>query len=386
MTSSSFSFSDDDNRWMQRAIELAKKGCYTTTPNPNVGCVIVKDDVCVGEGWHLAAGGPHAEIHALRMAGEQARGATAYVTLEPCSHYGRTPPCAEALKKAGVARVVAAMVDPNPTVSGNGFSILEQAGIQSEWGLLQQDAEALNPGFTTRMREKRPFVRCKMAASMDGRTALANGESKWITGAEARADVQHWRALSCALISSAETVITDNASLTVRASQFPNPSDMNDYETLPEQIRQPVRIIIDNQCRLTPDLALFSHESPIVLVRAESSTGYDVEFPAFVEQWVVKSAENHVCLVDLLARIHQQNWHTLLLEAGAKLAGAFYAQSLIDEIVLYQAPCFMGHQSRGLFELPDYQTMAEVSRCETTSVCQVGADVRLIVKPVSEKS
>ena len=271
-------FTPDDHKYMQRAIELARLGHFTTSPNPRVGCVIVKNAEVVGEGYHARAGAGHAEVNALAMAGERARGATAYVTLEPCSHYGRTPPCAQALVKAGVSHVVSAMVDPNPQVSGRGIKILQDAGISTQTGLLENDARELNPGFIRLMSTGLPYVRCKLAASLDGKTAMASGESKWITSKQARQDVQRLRAQSCAIISGADSILTDNAKMTVRWHELGWIK-----ESYPEeQLRQPVRVIIDTQNRLTPKLALFEHDSAIILIR--SAIENLPSWPHFVEQ------------------------------------------------------------------------------------------------------
>lgn len=259
-------FSDLDFAMMSRAIKLAKRGIYTTAPNPNVGCVIVRDEEIVGEGYHHRAGEPHAEVHAMRMAGEKAVGATAYVTLEPCSHYGRTPPCAEGLIKAKVARVVCAMVDPNPKVAGRGIQMLRDAGIEVQIGLLEQDALALNPGFIKYMRTGMPFVQLKMAASLDGQSALSNGQSQWITSPAARQDVQRYRAISGGILSTSKTVIDDNASLNVRWDDLPN-SVQAHY--LQEELRQPVRVILDRQNHLTDALKLFHTDGERVIVRSD---------------------------------------------------------------------------------------------------------------------
>ncbi|RAH30864.1 bifunctional diaminohydroxyphosphoribosylaminopyrimidine deaminase/5-amino-6-(5-phosphoribosylamino)uracil reductase RibD, partial [Vibrio vulnificus] len=247
-------FTAIDRQMMLRAIALAKRGLYTTAPNPNVGCVLLRDGEIVGEGFHFRAGEPHAEVHAMRMAGDKAKGATAYVTLEPCSHYGRTPPCAEGLIKAGVSRVVCAMEDPNPQVAGRGFAMLREAGIEVSVGLLQTEAEALNPAFIKRMKTGMPFVQLKMAASLDGQTALANGKSQWITSPQARRDVQRFRAQSGAILSTSKTVIADNASLNVRWSELPS----SVQRALPqEQLRQPTRVVLDRQAELSPELKLY---------------------------------------------------------------------------------------------------------------------------------
>lgn len=251
---------------MREALRLAERGLYTVSPNPAVGAVIVKNGEIVGKGYHRKAGEPHAEVYALREAGEKAKGATAYVTLEPCSHYGRTPPCAEALIKAGVSRVVAAMVDPNPKVSGKGIATLREAGIEADTGLLSDEAEALNRGFLQRMRTGRPYVRLKLGISIDGRTALNNGVSHWITSSSSRSDVQRYRAMSSAIMSTSETLKVDNPTLSVRWNELP----LEVQSVLkPEDVRQPVRVIVDSRSRVTGDKAIFSVKSPVLLLRRE---------------------------------------------------------------------------------------------------------------------
>ena len=290
-------FSLADYKFMQGAINLAKRGHFTTSPNPRVGCVIVLNDEIVGEGYHQKAGQGHAEVHALKQAGNKAKGATAYVTLEPCSHYGLTPPCAEALIKAQVGHVIAAMVDPNPKVSGRGLELLNAAGITTQFGLLEQDARALNPGFIQLMTTKLPYVRVKLAASLDGKTAMASGESQWITSSEARTDVQRLRAQSCAVVCGADSVIFDAAKMTVRWH------DLGELKNSYAQadVRQPVRIIIDGKNRLTPDLAIFQSESKILLIRHTIEN--DLTWPHFVEQVPMVKAKNsdHIDLRALLA-------------------------------------------------------------------------------------
>ena len=254
-----------DERYMARALELARRGRFTTTPNPNVGCVIVRDGEIVGEGWHHRAGEPHAEVHALRMAGEKAKGATAYVTLEPCSHHGRTPPCCDALIAAGVSRVVAAMQDPNPQVAGRGLYRLQQAGIEVSHGLMMSEAEALNRGFLKRMRTGFPWIQLKLGASLDGRTAMASGESQWITSAAARRDVQQLRAQSSAILTSSATVLADDPSLTVRWGELNEDARQQlDEATL----RQPIRVVIDSQQRVTPQHRLMSQPGETWLMRS----------------------------------------------------------------------------------------------------------------------
>ncbi|MGL5949714.1 MAG: bifunctional diaminohydroxyphosphoribosylaminopyrimidine deaminase/5-amino-6-(5-phosphoribosylamino)uracil reductase RibD, partial [Aeromonas sp.] len=319
-------FSADDHRFMSHALALAALGRYTTAPNPCVGAVLVRDGQIVGEGWHPKAGAPHAEVFALRQAGSNARGATAYVTLEPCSHHGRTPPCAQALIDAGVTRVVAAMIDPNPLVAGRGLHLLSEAGITADFGLLASEAEALNTGFFKRMRSGFPRVTVKMGASLDGRTALSNGESQWITGAPARSDVQRLRAGACVVLSSAQTVIMDNASLTVRWAQLPA-SVQAEYPAA--SVRQPLRVIVDRHNRVTPDLALFNAEhshSPILLARHQAAG----DFPHWVTQLEVPLLDDQLDLVSLFMLLAKRGINNVLVEAGATLCGALLSKGLVD--------------------------------------------------------
>ncbi len=363
-------FSEADHHFMSRAIELAKKGRFTTTPNPNVGCVIVKEGEVVGEGYHKKAGEGHAEVNALRQAGDKAVGATAYVTLEPCSHHGRTPPCAEGLIKAGVKRVVAAMVDPNPSVAGKGLAMLAEAGIETASGLLEIQAEALNLGFLKRMRTGMPYVTCKLAASLDGKTALANGASKWITGAEARRDVQMFRAESCAIISGADTVIVDDARLNVRYEEL----DSDELDT--QELRQPLRVIVDSQNRLTPELALFSVAAPILILRTQLDN--DTNWPHFVSQLVVpKNAEGKVDLTTAAALLADRGINSLWLESGATLAGRFHELGLIDRYIVYLAPKLIGDTGRSLINLPELTQMDRVHGLRFEEIKQIGDDIRI---------
>lgn len=357
---------------MNIAIELAKKGRFTTTPNPNVGCVIVKDNEIVGRGYHQLAGDAHAEVYALRQAADNAQGATAYVTLEPCSHHGRTPPCAQGLINAGVQRVVAAMVDPNPKVAGKGLAMLQQAGIETAYGLLEDEARALNRGFLKRMEQGLPYVTCKLAASLDGKTALNNGQSKWITGPLARRDVQQFRAQSCAILTGADTVIVDDAKLNVR-------SDECDIE-LPQghTLRQPVRVIIDSQNRLTPDLALFQIQAPIIIFRTHLDNNH--QWPHFVEQIELPTEQTKVSCRAALKELANRGINTVWLESGATLAGVFAQQQLIDEYVVYLAPKLIGHQGKSLFNLPEITMMENVNQLEFTDVTQIGDDIRVTAK------
>ncbi|UTM56609.1 bifunctional diaminohydroxyphosphoribosylaminopyrimidine deaminase/5-amino-6-(5-phosphoribosylamino)uracil reductase RibD [Photobacterium sp. CCB-ST2H9] len=365
-------FTPTDHAMMRRAISLARRGRFTTAPNPNVGCVIVKDDTVIGEGFHYRAGEPHAEVFALRAAGENARGATAYVTLEPCSHYGRTPPCAEALIAAGVSRVVCAMVDPNPQVAGRGVAMLRDAGIEVETGLLEADALALNPGFIKRMKTGLPYVQLKLAASLDGRTALANGASQWITGPEARADVQRFRAQSGAILSTSATVLADNPSLNVRWQEL---GERTQSEYPQPELRQPVRVIIDSQNRLQPTQRLFSLPGKVLLARGQADT---LSWPENVSQLVVPVQENgQLDLTALMQALARQDINHLWVEAGAGLAGALVRAGLVDELILYQAPKLMGSDSRGLMDLHGLSAMSEVPSLVLKDVRMVGQDIRI---------
>ena len=355
--------------YMARAIELAKKGRFTTTPNPNVGCVLVKDNHIIGEGFHQLAGQGHAEVNALAVAGENAKGATAYVTLEPCSHYGRTPPCAEGLKAAGVVKVIAAMVDTNPQVAGKGLKILSDAGIEVAFGLLEQQARALNLGFFKRMEQGLPYVTCKMAASIDGKTALKNGQSKWITGSAARQDVQLHRAQSCAILTGADTVITDDAKLNVRLSELP--------QALPTELplRQPVRVIIDSQNRLTPELAVFNIESEIIIftTKVDKST----QWPHFVRHIEVPQQNNKVNLTSVLAHLAKLQFNHVYLEAGATLAGKMTELNLIDEYIFYLAPKLMGCDAKSLVNFAPLTDMQNTVNLTFKECVKIGDDLRI---------
>lgn len=370
-------FSKADHEFMARAIKLAQQGRFSTSPNPNVGCVLVKNGEIIGEGFHQVAGQGHAEVNALAdaaMRAQNVKGATAYVTLEPCSHHGKTPPCADALVNAGVARVVAAMVDPNPAVAGRGMKRLQQAGIEAQSGLLTAQAEQLNLGFLKRMRSNMPFVSCKLAASLDGKTALKNGSSKWITSSDARNDVQQLRAQACAIISGADTVLVDNAQLNVRMHFGSVAKEVG--------IRQPLRVIIDTNHRLTPELALFAQPSPIIIIRT-SQKGIDnsVEWPHFVEQLTVEaSSTGKACLTDVLKQLAKKQVNHVLVEAGKTLAGQFAAQNLIDEFIFYLAPKLMGAQSQSLLELPEFTAMNQALELEFRDLRQVGADLRITAR------
>lgn len=372
-----------DTECMSRAIKLARKGLYTTRPNPCVGCVVTRDDKIIGEGFHIKAGGPHAEVHALAMAVEHVGGTdklsntTAYVTLEPCSHYGRTPPCAEALIKHGITRVVVAVEDPNPQVSGRGIKMLREAGIQVDVGLLKEEASQINPGFMKRMQSSLPWVTVKMAASLDGKTALSNGVSKWITGPESRRDVQRLRARHCALVTGIETVLIDDPSLNVRHDELGCLAD----ELGSDELHQPLRVILDSKARLTSTAKLFSIESPILLVSCLDYPQAEQElWPEHVSHIRLDSdANGRVALAELFAYLGQ-SCNSVLIEAGATLAGSVITEKYADELILYQAMKILGSAGRNLISLPDYSTMAAIPSIELIDERKLGDDTRLTLK------
>lgn len=357
-----------DEYWMALAIKLAKKGLFTTSPNPRVGCVIVANNACVGEGYHVQAGSPHAEVNALASAGIAAQGATAYVTLEPCSHTGRTPPCADALIRAGVARVVIGMTDPNPVVKGNGIGKLTVAGIVVTTGVREADARALNPGFIKRMETGLPWVRVKLGASIDGKIALRNKASKWITGSEARHDVQRLRAMSCAIVTGSGTVLADDPSLLVRAD-----TALLDGYPLAE-IRQPVRVVLDSQQQLSPHYAMFNDGHPVWLVNQRS----EQPFSASVAQMHIElNAHNKIDLLTLLKQLAAKGINEVLVEAGAGLCGAFLSQGLVDELIVYQAPKLLGEKGVSMVNLPDYSSLNDVPQLHLVDVSPIAEDIRL---------
>ncbi len=365
------SFSADDHRFMARALQLAEQGLFSTRPNPRVGCVLVKDGRIVGEGAHLRAGQPHAEPLALRAAGEAARGATAYVTLEPCSHHGRTPPCADALIAAGVARVVAAMRDPNPRVAGQGLNRLREAGIAVESGLLEEQARALNPGFIKRMTQGLPYVRIKLAASLDGRTALASGESKWITSAAARADVHRLRARSCAILTGSGTVLADNPALTVR-----------DVEPPAHWPGQPLRVVLDSALVTPPGAAVLAdggamifHDPAAAVERAAALAAAGARLETAPRR------EGSLDVEAVLRRLAQLEINEVLVEAGPTLAGTVLRYGLVDELVIYLAPHLMGHDGAPLLRLPGIETMADRVPLTITDLRRVGDDLRIVARP-----
>ncbi|WLH12159.1 bifunctional diaminohydroxyphosphoribosylaminopyrimidine deaminase/5-amino-6-(5-phosphoribosylamino)uracil reductase RibD [Pseudomonas hefeiensis] len=363
-----------DAQYMARALELARRGHYTTHPNPRVGCVIVRDDQIVGEGWHIRAGEPHAEVHALRAAGEQARGATAYVTLEPCSHHGRTPPCADALVNAGVARVVAAMQDPNPEVAGRGLQRLRQAGIATQSGVLEGEARQLNQGFLKRMEHGLPFVRVKLAMSLDGRTAMESGESQWITGPAARSAVQRLRAQASVVLTGADTVLADNARLTVRADEL----GLDAQQTALIMSRPPLRVLVDGRLRVPLDAPFFKAGPALVA----TCMAVEEQYANGPECMIVAGADGQVDLHRLLVELAARDVNEVLVEAGPRLAGAFARQGLVDEFQIFIAGKFLGSSARPLLDWPLAQ-MKDAPELKITEIRAVGDDWRVIAIPVS---
>ncbi len=369
---------------MTLALRLAEQGLYSTQPNPRVGCVVVKNQQIIGQGAHLKAGGPHAEVFALRQAGAEAKGADVYVTLEPCNHHGRTPPCVDALIAAGVKRVVVAIQDPNPLVAGNGLQRLQAHGIQVETGLMQKEALSLNSGFISRMTHGRPYVRSKIAASLDGRTALNNGKSQWITGEAARLDVQHWRAQSCAIITGIGTVLADNPSMNVR---------------LENVTRQPLRVIVDSRLQTPADCkmleaAMMKHSPVIIIAYAQDANNKAAELAATGAELLHLPDGNNtqengvnarVNLAALLSHLAQCGINEVLVEAGQGLNGALLHANLIDEFIFYYAPKLMGADAKAMFAMPELTEMQQVTDLQILDVRQIGQDIRLRAIPLIPK-
>lgn len=369
----------DDQKFMALAIQLAKKGLYTTSPNPRVGCILVKDNEIIGQGFHIKAGQGHAEVNAIsdaRRLENDTQGATAYVTLEPCSHFGRTPPCSQGLIDAGIIRVVGAMTDPNPEVAGNGFRMLRNAGVEVIDRCLSSEAEKLNPGFIKRMKLagshqlQTPYVRLKMATSLDGRTAMQSGESQWITGTEARAEVQRIRAQSCAIVCGADSVLIDNPSMNVRVQS----DAMN-------EIRQPLRVIIDSQHRVNEHANIFAHPGKVLIVSPTdpdheiTSTRCDVMYAKIPSN----PNRTQVDLQRLLEWLAAHGMNEVLVETGARLAGAFIEADLVDELIVFTAPTLLGSQARPAFTLP-FDHMNQQIRWSWDDVRKVGNDLKLVLK------
>lgn len=370
------SFSVADRQYMARAIQLARQGLYTTSPNPRVGCVLVKNGQIVGEGFHLRAGEGHAEVNALAVAAGQAQGATAYVTLEPCSHYGRTPPCAEALTNAGVSRVVAAMVDPNPQVAGRGMTMLAEAGIETASGLLETEARALNPGFIKRMEQGLPYLTLKAASSLDGRTAMQSGESQWITGPQARCQVQRLRARSCAVVTGVESILHDDSALTVREAELA-------LDNAAEIVkRQPLRVVLDSQLRTPLTAKILTQPGRTLIVYCDAPAGrVDALAQAGAELVQLPALAGRVDLPALLRYLaDQQQCNEVLVETGATLAGAFIEQQLLDRLELFMAMKLLGSDARPLFDLP-LTRMAQQVPMTLLDSRQVGQDLWLSFQP-----
>jgi diaminohydroxyphosphoribosylaminopyrimidine deaminase / 5-amino-6-(5-phosphoribosylamino)uracil reductase len=357
-------FTATDRAYMARALALAERGLYTTTPNPRVGSVIVKEGIVIGEGFHLRAGEPHAEVNALsdaRARGGDTRGATLYVTLEPCNRHGRTPPCVDAVIAAGVSRVIAAMRDPNPD-QAKGGERLRAAGIDVAFGLLESDAYELNPGFVSRMTRGRPWVRGKLAASLDGRTALANGESQWITGDAARADGHAWRARACAILTGVGTVMQDDPQLTVRAVATP---------------RQPLRIVIDRHGQTPATARILADNHALIITAGERNAAW----PAALDVLTLPDADGRVDLPAMLRELATRGINELHVEAGAKLTGALLSAGLIDELLLYMAPALLGDPARGMFERETpLTTLAARTNVEWHSIDRIGGDLRVVAR------
>ena len=364
-----------DHACMSRALQLARRGLNTTHPNPRVGCVIVAGGEIVGQGWHVTAGGDHAEIMALREAGARAAGGTAFVTLEPCNHMGRTPPCVDALIGAGIARVVCAHRDPNPEVDGKGIRRLEEAGIEVQYGLLAGQAGTLNAGFIKRMQHGLPWVRVKLAQSMDGHISLANGASKWISGAEARADVQKWRARSDAILTGIGTVLADDPSLNVRDSN-------GSGDNLGDNLRQPLRVIADSRWR-TPEVSRLLHlPGPVLIAGLENRSYHRAVENLEAECRVFPVSNGHVDLHALLAHLGARGINELQVEAGSRLCGALLDQHLVDELLIYQAPLLLGGGAVSPFATPRLDNMDQRIHLEWLDSRRIGNDQRLRLKPV----
>jgi diaminohydroxyphosphoribosylaminopyrimidine deaminase/5-amino-6-(5-phosphoribosylamino)uracil reductase len=359
-------FSALDCTYMAHALRLAEQGLYTTTPNPRVGCVIVKNQKIVGEGAHLKAGEPHAEVHALRQAAGAAKGADIYVTLEPCSHTGKTPPCVNAVIEAQPQRVIVAMQDPNPLVSGRGIAALRDAGIEVLVGVLEAQANALNVGFVSRMVRHTPYVRSKIAASLDGKTALENGQSQWITSAPARLDVQHWRAQSCAIISGIGTVLADDPSLSVR---------------LPNARRQPLKVIVDSHLKTPVAAKVFQDGMALIAYAKDINHQSERLIAAGAQLLHCPNEAGQVDLKALLLALGQRGINDVMLEAGQGLNGAFLQADLVDEWLFYYAPKLLGGHAKALFSAPVFTSMQETIALTVLDVRQIGVDIRLRAKP-----
>jgi diaminohydroxyphosphoribosylaminopyrimidine deaminase/5-amino-6-(5-phosphoribosylamino)uracil reductase len=360
-----FVFTAEDHRYMARALELAERGLYTTTPNPRVGCVIVRDGAVVGEGWHERAGSPHAEVNALAQAGGHARGATAYVSLEPCAHQGRTGPCSRALLDGGIKRVVAAMRDPNPLVGGKGLEDLERAGVDVAAGVREDEARELNIGFVSRMTRGRPWVRMKIAASLDGRTALSNGKSQWITGEAARRDGHHWRARACAVLTGAGTVHEDDPRLTVR--EVPTS-------------RQPLRVVVDSRLETPPSAKVLEGGGALVACAREDKAKIAALKARGADVVVMPNSAGKVELPDLFRELARREVNEVHVEAGHRLNGSLMREGFVDELLVYLAAGILGDKARGMFELPDLAELSGRRELAVRDVRMIGPDIRVIAR------
>lgn len=352
---------------MARALRLAERGSLTTHPNPRVGCVVVRDGTVVGEGWHERAGEPHAEVHALRRAGERARGSDVFVNLEPCCHHGRTPPCTDALIAAGVRKVWVGMTDPNPQVAGQGLARLRAAGIEVVDGIAEAEARTLNRGFVSRMARRRPWVTLKLAASLDGRTAMASGESRWITGAEARADVHRLRARAGAVVTGVGTILADDPQLTAR--------------DVPGPVRQPDRIVLDSRARAPLSAQVWAEGARRFWVSSVTAQGCPAQVHAIR---VPPATDGSLDLGAALAALAEHEVNEVLVECGSRLAGALLQQSLVDELVLYLAPSLLGQGARPLASLTGVERLDQKLRLEWIDVRRIGGDLRVTARPVTE--
>lgn len=375
-------FTDSDRRFMTHAFELAERGFYSTRPNPRVGCVLVAGDEVIAEGWTAPAGGLHAEASALRAAGERARGATAYCTLEPCAHFGRTPPCADALIAAGIARVVVATGDPFEKVAGEGFRRLRAAGVEVANGLMEAEARALNVGFHARLERGRPWLRLKLAASLDGRTAMANGESRWITGDAARRDVHRLRARSCAVVTGVGTVLADDPQLTARRDMLEglDPFDLDFLEQSPAR-----RVVLDGSLKTPADARVLAGEGAMLFTEQGGAAAHRAGYGDQTRIESLPAAGGRIDLAALQARLAQLECNEVLLECGPTLAADALAQGLVDELWLYQAPVLLGADARPLVELR-LERMAERMHLRLEDVTRLGDDLRLILVPSDPKA
>ena len=356
-------FSSDDHAYMSQALQLAEKGLYSTSPNPRVGCVIVRDGKIAGSGWHVQTGQPHAEINALNIAGRAAQGATVYLTLEPCSHYGRTHPCAEALIRVKVAKVIIAMQDPNPLVAGKGALLLEQSGINVLVGLMGEWAKDLNVGFVSRMTNNRPWVRMKIAASLDGKTALNNGVSQWITGEAARHDGHRFRARSCAVLTGIGTVLEDDPQLSVRFI---------------ETSRQPLRIIIDSQLKIPTTAKVLRGEGELIFTTTDNKERISALKEAGARPIILPSEKGKIDLAGLMQILADFEINELLVEAGNRLSSAFIREGLVDELIIYLAPHLIGNRAMGMLQLPELTDLSEKYNLKIKDLRMVGEDIRIM--------